>query len=213
VTKQESKKILLLISESRAQPLTQSLLYKQIIRFLAEEQIENYVQIAFITLNNGVVNCADCRLETEDVDLKSQIINQKWNTLPPGNFRSGRLWVRKEQIEHMADNIVEYLRFQISDCGFKSKIENHTFGIKVIAYARGSYLEAVRIANKKLKSNPYNLKPIQEIFDDQELAQLQKKGIVWMKVGLRMWTAFVVFRVKIRFMVRELEEEKQLQLF
>ena len=93
----------------------------------------------------------------------------------------------------MAESITEYL------------YENgNKYDIK-IAYARGSYLEAVRLVNKKLATE------IKEIFTEQELAMLKKQGIRWMKVGLRMEEAFNIFKKRIKEFINE-DEYKQLKL-
>ncbi|MFH1565489.1 MAG: hypothetical protein ABIC82_06685 [bacterium] len=191
---------MLFIPESRKRPITKSLLYKQIIRFFEEEGIRDRFEIAFITINDGVIS--DFRFQISDFENhKSKIINRKFQKLPPANFRSGRLWITKEQIEQMADSIVDFI-----------KTQEHK-NIKTIAYCRGSYLEAVRLASKKSGIE------IKEIFSDDELAQLKKKGILWMKVGLRMPTPFIIFRMKIREFIKEDNDDnndnknKQLTLF
>jgi hypothetical protein len=217
---------LLLIPESRKQPLTESLLYKQVIRFFEEEKIRDKFEIAFITIEDGIFPISDFRFIFESlrasqslerqisdfVNQKSKIINHKSSKLPPQNFRSGRSWVSKAQINQMADSIVDYLRFKISDCGFnKSKIENHKSEIKALAYVRGSYLEAVREANKKLRVTDYELQ-VTSVLAEEELTQLKKKGIRWMKIGLRMPEAFDIFKARIRKIAKE-GESRQLTLF
>lgn len=184
------QKILLFIPESRKRPITQSLLYRQIIRFLQSENIESYFDIVFISIADGII-------EVE----KSRGLNYKKSKvkLPPKNFRSGRSWISKVVKEEMAKNIAEYL--------YKNGNKYNT----KIAYVRGSYLEAVRMAAKKTGIE------IKEFFSDDELAQLKKKGIMWMKVGLRMPTPFIIFRMKIKYMImdirREEREDRQLTLF
>lgn len=205
-----NKKILLLIPESRKNPMTDSLLYKQIVRFFEEEKIRDKFEIAFITIESGIMNQES--VKNEKHNSLFMVPNSK--SLPPQRFRSGMSWINKKQIEQMAENIVEYIK--------TLKHEN----IKTIAYVRGAYLEAVRIANRnlelvtrnsykdneKLQVTDYKLR-ITEFFSDDELAQLKKKGIMWMKVGLRMPTAFIAFRMKIKEFVKECEREpKQLKL-
>ncbi len=178
---------LLLIPESRKRPITESLLYKQIVRFLQSENIEGYFDIVFISIADGVVEAK----KSDDWNYRKSKVK-----LPPKNFRSGRLWISKEVIKEMADNISKYL--------YKNGNKYNT----KIAYVRGSYLEAVRIASKKSGIE------IKEFFTDDELAQLKKKGIMWMKVGLRMPSPFIIFRMKIRYMVMEMENRgRQLKLF
>jgi len=46
---------LLFIPDSRKRPITESLLYKQIIRFFCDEGIEGYFDIVFISIANGVI--------------------------------------------------------------------------------------------------------------------------------------------------------------
>lgn len=150
--------------------MTESLLYKQIVRFFEEEKIRDKFEIKFIEIPQS--------------------------NLPPKRFRSGSSGVTKEQIEQMADSIVEYL---------ESRMKNQE-SCKVIAYVRGSYLEATRLAAKKSGIE------IKEIFSDDELAQLKKKGIRWMKIGLRMPEAFTIFKRRIEELVKN-DEEKQLSLF
>jgi hypothetical protein len=205
-----------LIPESRRKPIAESLLYKQIIRFLKEEKIREHFSIAFITTNEGIVSAASSQLlagrSDENKSLIANSYKLKANKLPPKNFRSGRSWVSKKQIEHMAEKVVDYVR---------THAEKYD---KIIAYVRGSYLEAIRMANKvmsneqcvirkngKLPITNYPL-PITELFTDDELAQLKKKGIRWMKVGLRMPEAFTIFKKRIRDIIRE-SENRQLTLF
>ena len=95
----------------------------------------------------------------------------------------------------MADSIVEYL-----------KANSYKLKAPPIAYVRGSYLEAIRLAAKKSGTE------IKEIFSDDELAQLKRKGIRWMKIGLRMPEAFTIFRKRIKEFIR-VEDDKQLKLF
>ena len=148
---------MLFIPESRKRPITESLLYKQIVRFFEEEKIRDKFEIVFIEVPKG--------------------------DLPPRNFRSGRSWVSKEQINQMANNV----RHQVSNR-------------KAIAYVRGAYLEAVKLAN------------VESVLSEAELAVLKKKGIRWMKVGLRMDEAFEIFKKRIKEFVNE-DEDRQLQLF
>jgi hypothetical protein len=182
---------LLLIPESRKKPLTESLLYKQIIRFFEEEGIRDRFEIAFITINDGVVDSRN--------HAKSHAKLRE--NYPPALFRSGRTWLKKEQIGKMANNIIQYL-----------KANSYKLKALPIAYVRGSYLEVVRLANKKLEPNTYNLNPIQEIFSDDELSQLKKRGIKWMKIGLRMPEAFEIFQKRIRDINKE-SEDRQFRLF
>lgn len=168
--------------------MTESLLYKQIVRFLEEEGIRDMFEIAFITIESGIMN------QESGKEHNSLFMIPNSKSLPPKNFRSGRSWISKKVKEEMAENIAEYLKTQ--------KHKN----TKTIAYARGSYLEAVRLAVKKSGVE------VKEIFDDDELAQLKKKGIMWMKVGLRMPTAFIIFRMKMRFIAME-NNSGQLRLF
>jgi hypothetical protein len=123
-----------------------------------------------------------------------------YELLPPQRFRSGRLWITKTQINQMADSIVKYL-----------KANSYKLKASPIAYVRGSYLEAVKLVNKKLQVTDYGLR-VTSILREEELIHLKKKGIMWMKVGLRMPTPFIVFRMKIRAMVEDEQQEKQLKL-
>lgn len=164
---------ILLIPEARKKPLTNSLLYRQIIKFFQAEGFDKRFQIAFITLDNGIVEAK----ESESIGDTEKNIK-----LPPRRFRSGRLWVKDEQIQKMAGNITNYLNA-------KSQTSNKSF--KAIAYVRGSYLVATKLASKKSGLE------IKEIFTDQELKILKKKGFMWMKVGLRMPEAFKIFQKRI----------------
>jgi hypothetical protein len=212
-------KFLLLIPESRKKPFTESLLYKQIIRFLEEEKITEKFNIAFISINEGVVPAQKNLSRGETLGFKERSgekpsVEERHPI--PKTFPSGRSWISKAQIVHMADSIVEYL---------KSYILNHKSEINVIAYVRGSYLEAVRMANTRILTQINDADPradqrsgstIQEIFTDDELAQLKKKGIRWMKIGLRMPTAFIVFKMKIKYLLVDQSAKKspeQLTLF
>jgi hypothetical protein len=104
----------------------------------------------------------------------------------------------------MADNIVAYLQPTTYLSRAKSR---DNLQPKVIAYVRGAYLEAVRLANKKLQPTTHDPQTIIELFDDDELAQLKKKGIMWMKVGLRIPTAFIAFRIKMRCIVEDADKD------
>jgi hypothetical protein len=177
---------LLFIPESRKRPITESLLYKQIIRFFRDEGIEGYFDIVFISIADVVVEAK----KSDEWDYRQSKVN-----LPPKNFRSGRAWVSKKVKQGISEHIADYL--------YKNSNKYHA----IIAYARGSYLEAVRMAARKTGMD------IKEIFSDDELTQLKKKGIMWMKVGLRMPVAFIIFRMKIRHMVMEHSQNKQLKLF
>ena len=150
---------MLLIPESRKRPITESLLYKQIIRFFEEEKIRDKFEIKFIEIPQS--------------------------NLPPKNFRSGRTWVSKEQINQMAGSV----KHQVSNTNRKA-----------IAYVRGAYLEAVRLAN------------VESVLSEAELAPLKKKGIRWMKVGLRMDEAFTIFKRRVKEIIKN-DEDRQLQLF
>lgn len=147
---------MLLIPESRKRPITESLLYKQIIRFFEEEKITDKFEIVFIKVPQS--------------------------NLPPQRFRSGRSWVSKEQIHQMAEFV-------------KHRVSNR----KAIAYVRGAYLEVVRLAN------------IESVLREDELKVLKKKGIRWMKVGLRMPEAFGIFQKRI-IKFSKVENSKQLKL-
>jgi predicted metallo-beta-lactamase superfamily hydrolase len=199
---------LLLISESRKRPITESLLYKQIIGFFQSEGIEGYFDIVFISIADGVIPAVS---ENETLNPKRYTLNP--TRLPPKNFRSGRSWISKAVKEEMAENIEKYL-----------KKNGNKYNTK-IAYVRGSYLEAVRMANKAISGqriavsenetlNPkrYTLNPITELLAEEELSNLKKRGIRWMKIGLRMPEAFTIFQKRIRDIMKE-EERKQLQLF
>jgi hypothetical protein len=227
---QNKCRFLLLIPESRKHPLVESLLYKQIVSFLDEEKIIDRFDIAFITINYGVVSCKSQIATHKNYRLQSK----NYDSLPAKkNFRSGHMLITKAQIKNMADSIVEYITKHQS----RHKVEP-----KIIAYVRGSYLEAIRMANSKIAQNlttalkqsssqdtaqknaenfrlvsrkDPNNPAIIELFDDDELAQLKKKGIVWMKMGLRMSTAFIIFRLKIRHMAKNLvcAKNNQLEMF
>ena len=198
------KKNLLFIPESRKRPITESLLYKQIVRFFEEEKIRDKFEIAFITIESGIVN----QESGESGKHNSLFMIPNSRSLPPRNFRSGSSGVTKEQIEQMADNIVEFIKTK--------KQEN----IKtIVAYCRGAYLEAVNLANQELRIRNEEKTiihnscfMIQSIFSDDELALLKKKGIRWMKIGLRMEEAFTIFQKRIRELLRE-NETRQLKLF
>jgi len=139
---------LLFIPDSRKRPITESLLYKQIIRFFCDEGIEGYFDIVFISIANGVIEAK----RSDDRNYRNSKVK-----LPPKNFPSGRSWISKEVKIKMAKSITEYLRKNGNKYDTK------------IAYVRGSYLEAVRLAVKKSGIK------VKEIFSDDELAQLKKK--------------------------------------
>ena len=101
---------------------------------------------------------------------------------PPQHFRSGRTLIKKEQIVQMANNV-------------RRRVSNR----KAIAYVRGAYLEVVRLAN------------VESVLREEELAVLKKKGIRWMKVGLRMDEASEIFKKRIVEFSKN--ENKQLTLF
>lgn len=198
---------MLFIPESRKRPITESLLYKQIIRFLHEERIEGYFDIVFISIADGVVEAkksdgwnyqkskvyphtnSGIASETRKGDNATIGVGVK---LPPKNFRSGRSWISKKVKMEMAENITKYLY------GNGNKYNTK------IAYVRGSYLEAVRLASEKSGIK------IQEIFTEEELAMLRKRGMKWMKVGLRMPEAFTIFRQRIKEFTQN--EHRQLKL-
>ncbi len=76
------EKNLLLIPESRKRPITESLLYKQIIKFFSAEGGEKMIdkfEIVFIEVPKG--------------------------NLPPARFRSGGTLIKKDQIAQMADDV------------------------------------------------------------------------------------------------------------
>jgi len=179
----------LFIPESRKRPIAESLLYKQIVRFLQYEKLEDKFDIAFISITDGV-------LEAKESDGFDYGVSKV--ALPPKKFQSGRSWITKEVKQEMAKEIVEYL-----------KKTRHIYGRRM-AYVRGSYLEAVRMANEELRMRNPELM-IKEIFTEDELAELKKRGIMWMKVGLRMPEAFEIF--KKRMVEFSQEENKQLTLF
>jgi len=172
---------------------------------LQAEGIEGYFDIVFISITDGIVEAGKSVLPAE-----VRLPNIGKVKLPPSRFRSGRLWIKKEQINRMADNIVKYLSQRR-----KSVLPSEVRLPNIVAYVRGSYLEAIRLANKKiLEMTEVRLPYIETIFTNDELSQLKKKGIMWMKVGLRMSTPFIIFRMKIRYMIMEMEnEDKQSKLF
>lgn len=178
---------LLIIPESRKRPITESLLYKQIVRFLYSEDIEDHFDIVFISIADGVV---------EAIKSDTLIYGRSKVKLPPKNFRSGRSWISKEVKEEMSNSIVEYLKAK--------KLKSYKL---VIAYVRGSYLEAVRLAVKKSGVE------IKEIFTEDELTELKSKGIMWMKVGLRMPQAFEIFQKRIIEFIKEDSPPHQLSLW
>lgn len=102
--------------------------------------------------------------------------------LPPARFRSGRNLITKDQIVQMADDV-----------------RRQTSNRKAIAYVRGAYLEVVRLAN------------VESVLREEELKALKKKGIRWMKIGLRMDEAFTIFKKRIVEFSKS--ENKQLTLF
>jgi len=114
--------------------------------------------------------------------------------LPPKNFPSGRLWISKKIIKKMTENIIKYLHQN-----------GNKYNTKIV-YARGSYLEATKLASQKSGIE------VREIFTENELAGLKKKGIMWMKVGLRMSESFEIFKKRIRGLAR-VDARKQLSLF
>lgn len=175
---------MLLIPESRKRPITESLLYKQIVRFLYDEKIEAKFDIVFISIADGVVEIGSrCQVlgSSKNVNnLKAKTYNLKPNAkLPPERFRSGRSWISKEVKQEMAKAIAEYIK------------ENGAKYDNIVAYVRGSYLDATRISREMLGIE------IEEIFTEDELAKLKKQGIRWMKVGLRMPEAFTIFQKRI----------------
>jgi hypothetical protein len=173
------------------------LLYRQIARFLQSEGLEHSFDIAFISIADRITEVKEGVKESAEDGINGNYRNSDC-TLPPVRFPSGRLWISKEVIGKMADEIVKYIRVR------GAKYE------RIIAYTRGSYLDAVRLAVKRSGIS------IQEIFTDEELTQLKKKGILWMKVGLRMPTPFIIFRMKIKCMVSDRERDEkceQLSLF
>lgn len=161
------KRHLLFIPESRKRPITESLLYKQIIRFLEQEKIIDKFEIKFLSIQNS--------------------------KLPPQRFRSGKSWVSSKAIEKMAENIIKYLY------GVRGEYDTK------VAYVRGSYLEAIRLAVERSGIG------IKEIFTEKELTELKKKGWLWMKVGLRMPEAFKIFERRIQEFIKE--DDRQLKLF
>jgi hypothetical protein len=210
----------LLLPESRKQPLTRSLLYRRIMTFFDAEGIVDVFKIAFITINGEIIDAqhsAECYSEHREKSIQ-------YHSAPrPVNFRekqrSGHPYVTKDQIDLMAAGIMTYLQ---------SESPNRTSYIahrKFFAYCRGSYLEAVHRANASLKSKcptpsveeePATGKrsvldvvtrkhadPIRSLLTEADLQPLKKRGIMWMKVGLRMPDAFDIFKYRIREIVRE----------
>lgn len=161
---------MLLIPESRKRPITKSLLYKQVVRFLHDEKLEDKFEIAFISITDGVVEAK----KSDEFDYGVSRVK-----LPPQRFASGQSWISKEVKQAMAKEIAEYI-----------KKTGNNYGQR-IAYARGSYLEATRIAQRMSGLE------IKEIFMEDELTKLKKKGVMWMKVGLRMPEAFTIFQKRI----------------
>lgn len=157
-----------MIPDTRKEPKTEDLLYKQIIKFFSaeEKKIKKKFEIKFIEMPNS-----------------------KIQNLPPARFSGRQSWVSKEMIGEMAKNLGIYIR----QSGGKYN--------RIIAYARGSYLEAVRLAG------------IESVLREDELAILKKKGIRWMKVGLRMDEAFNIFKQRIVEFAQDNGENKQLTLF
>jgi hypothetical protein len=114
--------------------------------------------------------------------------------LPPRRFASGKSWISAEQKKKMATRYGVWLQ------------NRQTRYKRVLVYARGSYLAAVRMAEAQ-----YNIR-ITELLDPTELTSFKRKGWVWMKVGLRMPEVFEVFQERIQ----EIEENRfggQMRLF
>jgi hypothetical protein len=116
------------------------------------------------------------------------------SALPPRRFASGKSWISTEQKREMAERYA--LRLKREQGRYKH----------VLVYARGSYLEAIRIAARE-----YDIS-ITELIEPSELTEFKKKGWMWMKVGLRMPEVFEVFKKRIQ----EIEEDRfggQMRLF
>lgn len=176
-----SKPNLLLIPESRKRPLIKSLLYKQIIRYFDTEGLEKKFEIAFITLDDGIVRAQ----YSENISEPTRV------TLPPRRFQSGKSWVTQKDIKQIAILVAVY---------FTKTRDQY---IKRIIYARGAYLEIMRLAGEMSGTE------VEEIFSEKELTELKKKGWLWMKVGLRMPEAFEIFKKKIKESTKE--EDGQLK--
>jgi len=62
---------------------------------------------------------------------------------------------------------------------------------KRMVYARGSYLETVKMASENSGVN------IESILTESDLVWLKRLGIKWMKIGLKMPECFSIFKKRI----------------
>jgi hypothetical protein len=183
----------LIIPESRTRPHTASRLYKQVVGFLQAKEIEDLFDIYIATIEQGIVECGifsdECRVFPALLQIRFESL-----LYPPNNFRSGRSVISKTQLASMVQEQTKGLKI------LSLKYD------KVLVYARGSYLKSLQMAVRQAKVE------VIEVLSEYELSRLKKKGIMWMKVGLRMSDAFLVLQKRLLRLAGEKEEE-QMDMF
>jgi hypothetical protein len=124
-----------------------------------------------------------------DAPLPSGQMHMECLFYPPKRFRSGRSVISTKQVELMSKHQGEVLKTMIT------QYEN------IFVYARGSYLKSLQMAAERSDVE------IKEILSAYELSVFKKKGILWMKMGLRMPKVFRVFSRRILAIVQKNYEQ------
>jgi hypothetical protein len=163
--------ISLIIPESRARPYTNGRLYKKVKRFLEEQEIDSLIDIYIVTIGEGIVE-PNIKESSGQMQMKSLFY-------PPKRFRSGRSVISKKQIEKMVKDQFKILK----EMSLKYD--------KILVYARGSYLKSL------LQASQISCVKTGVLLSEYELSVLKRKGILWMKMGLRMNIAFKIFSSRI----------------
>jgi hypothetical protein len=165
-------KYALIIPESRTRPHTKGRLCRQVRVFLEANEIEDLFDIYIVTIERGIVEISQNSAEN-DAELRGNTQLRFESLLfPPKNFRSGRSVISKSQLIKMVKEQTK---------GLKILALRYN---KVLVYARGSYLKSLQMSARQAKVE------VVEVLSEYELSRLKKKGIMWMKVGLRMPVAF-----------------------
>jgi hypothetical protein len=76
----------------------------------------------------------------------------------------------------------------------------------LLVYARGSYLASVQQAAERSKVR------VMSLLTEYELSLLKRKGILWMKMGLRMRQACSVFQKRIHAIAFEKPHQMQVPM-
>lgn len=177
---------LILIPESLNRAPAQSLLYRKIHAFLAEEQLEDQFAIAVMKFR-GKIEVTSLRQGygrqaegTGGTDVRKERKRVKF--VPKNTKRS---WVNEAQIQRMARRYAEFLSKHYPPTDLPSYSP-------IIVYARGAYLQAMR------RASVLSGVPIREVLSETDLVKLRRKGMAWMKVGLRLKDAWMRLEETVR---------------